>query len=271
MKILLTGEPRSGKSTILEKFTDKVANKLGLLAREVRDSGERTGFLAVASTKEKVLLASTSSQSDIRVSRYGVNVQSFDEFIQNLPSPKIHQLLYVDEIGQMQLYSANFKSLVSSWLDSKNLLVGTISKVYNDEFTNEVRGRNDVVIVEVTPTNRDILANIFNVLAENITLFPESRSPQDVKVVELAREYVSSSSYTQLRKLFHNALPYVASGKVAQHSEISFIVNGNHDDHLVSLANGSYSCDCDLFLGKGEFIDSKGECSHIQSVYISQA
>ena len=69
MKMFLTGEPGIGKSTligsVLEKFTGP---KTGFLTRERRVDGERRGFELVSSTGVVATLASTDSDSAIKVS-----------------------------------------------------------------------------------------------------------------------------------------------------------------------------------------------------------
>ncbi len=155
MNILLTGEPHTGKSTLLDRLVNDVDNKLGFVTTEVSENGIRTGFELVSALGGRALLASVDSPSGIRVSRYGVNLETLNSFIAELPPIKAGQLLYVDEIGQMELYSEQFKSLVLGYLDSSNPFVGTLSSIYHDKFTDDLRQRSDVEFVEITPENRD--------------------------------------------------------------------------------------------------------------------
>ena len=104
MKVLLTGEPRSGKTTLLEGFINSVPNKQGFVTREVRKDGERTGFELVSSLGQAATLASVDSDSSTRVSHYGVDLNGLDTFIAELPPIQPGNLLYIDEIGQMELF-----------------------------------------------------------------------------------------------------------------------------------------------------------------------
>ena len=155
MNILLTGEPHAGKSTLLDRIVNDIDSKLGFVTTEVSENGTRTGFELVSALGSRALFASIDSPSEIRVSRYGVNLDTLNSFIAELPPVKEGQLLYIDEIGQMELYSEQFKNLVQGYLDSSNPFVGTLSSVYHDGFTDSLRQRTDVDIVEVTPENRD--------------------------------------------------------------------------------------------------------------------
>jgi nucleoside-triphosphatase len=155
MNILLTGEPHAGKSTLLDRLVDDINDKLGFVTTEVSENGTRSGFELVSALGGRALLASIDSPSKIRVSKYGVNLDTLNLFIEELPPIKGGQLLYIDEIGQMELYSEQFRKLVQEYLDSSNPFVGTLSSVYHDAFTDSLRQRGDVDIVEITPENRD--------------------------------------------------------------------------------------------------------------------
>jgi nucleoside-triphosphatase len=157
MKILLTGEPGVGKSTLLSLVIDAVEQKQGFLTSEMSTDGIRTGFNMTASSGESFVLASVDSPSEIRVSRYGVNLNELNEFIAKLPAIEPGKLIYVDEIGQMQLYSNLYRDLVTNYFNQPNPMIGTLSKIYNDDFTESLRERSDIEIIEVTIENRDRL------------------------------------------------------------------------------------------------------------------
>jgi nucleoside-triphosphatase len=105
-------------------------------------------------------MASVDSTSDVRVSRYGVEIEVLDSFITKLPPIRSDTLLYIDEVGQMELHSDCFKVLVEECLSATNPFIGTLSSVYGDEFTDTLRARADVEIIEVTTKNRDNLADV---------------------------------------------------------------------------------------------------------------
>ena len=235
----------------------------------MQEDGVRVGFEAVSSVGDTATMASIHTDSDVRVSRYGVDIDGFNSFLDELPEPVERQLLYVDEIGQMQLHFDHFKSLVERWLSLDNPFVGTITKVFEDDFTSKLRDREDVAIIEVDAENRDELAGVLGTLVVNVTLLPRSGTEQSAELTRLIRKYSESRSYTQLRKLFKNALVYVAEGKVNKQDDGSYIVEGYTDPHKIEVVQGGhFSCDCDLFNGRGQYESASGECSHIQSVLL---
>jgi nucleoside-triphosphatase THEP1 len=168
--ILITGEPRSGKSTLFEKVLDKTPNKRGFHTREVRRDGlERTGFQVVTDDGWTVPLANIYLSTPYRVSRYGVNVSGFKKIIEPLFLYDEDKLLYIDEIGEMELLSNRFQELVTEYLNAENPFLGTISKVYSNDFTEEIKRRDDVTLIELTQGNIDkVYRRVLNELREFI-------------------------------------------------------------------------------------------------------
>jgi len=68
---------------------------------------------------------------------------------------KRDQTLYLDEIGEMELYSSRFRDLIQVYLDAPNLLIATLSCVYSDTIIDLIRERNDTYIIKITPETRD--------------------------------------------------------------------------------------------------------------------
>jgi len=155
MKILLTGEPHVGKSTLLNKVITGVRDKHGFVTNEVTKDGERTGFELVSSNGKNAVLASIDSKSDIRVSKYGVSVDRLDNLLTGLGDPNPRSLIYIDEIGQMELYSEYFKEVTKEYLAKSNPFIGTLTSAYTDTFTKYLRSRNDIEIIHITFENRD--------------------------------------------------------------------------------------------------------------------
>lgn len=152
-KILLTGEPRVGKTTILRNVIEKIKHKTGFITHEIVGSSGRLGFRIETSTGFTYALAHVDF-SGPRVSKYGVNISNLDNILPSLYDYGPDDLLYIDEIGQMQLYSEDFKNLVTTYLTAPNVFLGTISSVFDNEFITSVKGWSDVDIIQVTLENR---------------------------------------------------------------------------------------------------------------------
>ena len=266
MKILLNGQPKSGKTTMLVNLLDRVSDKRGLIAKESRHDGERIGFDLVDSDGNTAALARTDKRAPYSVGRYFVNGEALDNFVEPLFTFGTNELLYIDEIGQMQLYSSRFKDLVTRYLDADNDFLGTISSVYEDDFIDHTKSRQDILICEVTPDNRVQLEQglAFALDHRNMaaTLSPVAKQA----IIEMGRNYLRDDDYVRFKKLFKNAVPYLSQDRV-KHEGGGFLVEGNTGDHhVIVAAGGAVTCDCDLFNGRGQFEDKEGECSHIQAV-----
>jgi hypothetical protein len=88
---------------------------------------------------------------------------------------------------------------------------------------------------------------------------------QSAFVRDMTKKYISESMYIQLQKLYKNAVSYIADNKVTELNASKYEIAGNHDIHKLRVENNKYSCDCDLFNGKGKYKNMSGECSHIQA------
>jgi nucleoside-triphosphatase len=153
--ILITGMPRSGKSTLLKNVVLEFSNKVGFVTNEVRKDDERTGFEIELFSGKKIMLADVNFSSPYKVSRYFVDLHNLDYVLPKITLFKDNDLLYLDEIGQMELFSDKFKEVVLKFLTSTNICLATLSKVYSDDFTQALKNRNDVILVEVTEGNRN--------------------------------------------------------------------------------------------------------------------
>lgn len=213
MNILLTGDPKSGKTTLLNKVLEKINEKTGLLTNEVCVGGERVGFEVITSTRTKATIANISSTSPIRVSKYGVELEDFEKIIDSISNFPSDYLLYIDEIGEMQLFSDKFKKLALKYLDSENTLIGTISKVYSSDFTDEIKGRKDVLFVDINPDNRE----------EKLEF-----------ITQLLRKIKKSKRYISEPERFN-----LNDGEIKVDSE--------HGNRTLTDVDGIWNCNCDFF------------------------
>ena len=159
--ILLTGRPGVGKTTVIMRALELLPGirATGFYTRELRGPRGRLGFEAVTLDGRRRTLAHVNFKSPRRVSKYGVDVEGFEEAIVPSVDPALHpqaQLIVVDEIGKMECFSAKFRETVVRALDSDIPVLGTIG-LRGDSFFQSLKRRDDVEVVEVTRANRDRL------------------------------------------------------------------------------------------------------------------
>ena len=71
------------------------------------------------------------------------------------PTPA--ELYVIDEIGKMELFSQRFRTALIDLLARPSNLLATIAKK-GKGFIEQIKGRNDIELIEVTRENRDHLA-----------------------------------------------------------------------------------------------------------------
>jgi len=166
--IILTGPPKSGKTTLVENLIDPFTNKQGFLTKEVveKDRG-RVGFEAVAADGKRTIIAHVNIKSPYRVGKYGVDIKALEKILSGLFDFQDGDLLYIDEIGQMELFSSVFKKLVLKYLNSPNLFIATLTRTYSDKFTRMIKKRNDMLIFKLAPEKREHVYNKIENLLRN--------------------------------------------------------------------------------------------------------
>lgn len=276
MKILLTGKPGIGKSTILEQVTkDFKGNKLGIISRELRNKeGKRVGFEAVNHLgKKKTFAHTTDISSDYIVGgKYYVDLSVINKFAvpeikKGIDNPQA--LVFIDEIGRMQAFSRKFLDIVSEILNSDSNVLATI--VLDPEpWSLQFKQNKNTVLIEISEKNRDQLPKLLSIIFDHSKDFHKLRENQQELIINLSKEYFKYEQYLQLSKLFNNAIPYLVQNRIKNIDRNKFQVKGNTNTHLVTKSKKDFLCDCDLFYGQGQYSSKPGQCSHIQAVRLFQ-
>lgn len=169
MKLLLTGSPRSGKSTLLRRLLEAFPGNAGgvLVAELVGADGRRCGFELQAVWRpaggllqvvERRVLATLRPIFSIQVGRYWVSEEAIALAVQAIDAA-MHEggLVIIDEIGPLQVASPAFQDAVLRCLDGAGHLLAVLGQA-QDAFSELVRARPGVRVVEVTRQNRQHLA-----------------------------------------------------------------------------------------------------------------
>jgi len=160
---LLTGRPGTGKTSLIKQAVTEIAGKAGgFYTEEIRNQGIRQGFRLVTLDGQSTILAHIEIQSPYRVGKYGVDIDGLDRVgVSALRrAAQQRELVVVDEIGKMELFSANFREVVLHIIDSGRQLLGTIMLNPNP-WADEIKRRPQVNLVPVTRTNyHQVLAGL---------------------------------------------------------------------------------------------------------------
>ncbi|MFW9876185.1 MAG: nucleoside-triphosphatase [Candidatus Thorarchaeota archaeon] len=133
-KILITGPPRCGKSTLITQLIQYYHNKkyiiYGFLTPEIRERGNRIGFniLDIYSEEQSQLARIRNFKTKYRVGKYNIFIEDFDKYLKtslNLEG-KTFNMIIIDEIGKMELFSKFFQNFIKTIFSSRKTIIATI-------------------------------------------------------------------------------------------------------------------------------------------------
>jgi nucleoside-triphosphatase len=159
--ILITGQPGIGKTTFIRKLAEKLKDlhPSGFYTTEIRKAGIREGFELISFDGTKGILSHVDIKSPYRVSKYGVDVERFENFLDSISLLDLTMsVVVIDEIGKMECFSDKFRSLVKDILNSDKLLVATIV-LKGSGMIADIKKRDDVKLFQVKLENRDSLVS----------------------------------------------------------------------------------------------------------------
>ena len=152
---LLTGQPGTGKTSLIKQAIAELKGKAGgFYTEEIRSQGVRQGFRLVTLDGQTAVMAHLYFHSPHRVSKYGVDVESLDKVGVSAINQAIQEcdLVVIDEIGKMELFSAKFREAVLHILKSGKRLLGTIM-LSPHPCADAIKRQPQVNLVTVTRTN----------------------------------------------------------------------------------------------------------------------
>ncbi len=159
--VFMTGPPRTGKTTVLLRAAEELrANGYslgGMTSQEVREAGIRVGFeIRDYASNRRVWLAHVRQPSGPRVGKYRVNLADLDTIgtAAILTALREADVVLIDEIGPMELFSEAFKDAVQRAVDSSKPVLGTIHYRVQHPLVQQIKSRGDADVVEVTLENR---------------------------------------------------------------------------------------------------------------------
>ncbi|PYJ12859.1 MAG: AAA family ATPase [Verrucomicrobia bacterium] len=160
-KVLLTGRPGCGKTTLIKRVVNELARPAGgFYTEEIRERGARVGFKIVTLAGEETVLSHVDFKTANRIGKYGLDLSGLETIGVAALCRAVagRHLVVIDEIGPMEIRSRVFCDAVNEALDINVPVLGTIS-VRANPFTNAIKNRRDVTIIEVRQSNRDQLVS----------------------------------------------------------------------------------------------------------------
>ena len=160
-RLFITGQPGTGKSTAFLRCVEGLRSSGlavgGISTPERRSRPRRLGFDVVDLVSgRRAVMAGVELRSAARVGRYGVDVEGFESVALPALEHAVEEcdVVGIDEIGRMELYSGAFRRMVESLMLGKKPVVSVLHRAYVD-----VYGRHGQVY-RVTPESRDNLPDV---------------------------------------------------------------------------------------------------------------
>ena len=154
---LLSGEPGVGKTTIIKKAVAEAKGRVGgFYTEEIRTRGVREGFRIITLDGRSGILAHIDIHSPHQVSKYRVDINSLEQ----VGVAALHQaveecdLVIIDEIGKMELFSPHFRDAVLKAVESGKKVLGTIM-LPPHPWADKIKQHHEVTLVTATRANRD--------------------------------------------------------------------------------------------------------------------
>ena len=165
--IFVTGPPSIGKTSVLLRSVNGLKNRGyeigGMISRDVREGGVRVGFeIMDLSTGQRGWLAHINQPTGPKISKYRVNLTDLEAIGVSsiLDAIRNADIVIVDEIGPMELFSSAFRDVVVQAVESDKPVLGTIHFGLRNSLVNSLKNREDTEIFELTYENREALHNL---------------------------------------------------------------------------------------------------------------
>jgi nucleoside-triphosphatase len=160
--LLLTGPPSVGKTTILMKTIKALKERGiyvgGMISREVREGGTRVGFeILDLSSGNHGWLAHVNQKKGPQVGKYRVNIEDLNAVGAQAIIEAVEkcEVIAIDEIGPMELFSKRFKDAARKALESHKLVLAVVHWKAQDTLINKAKKREDAETTSVTLENRE--------------------------------------------------------------------------------------------------------------------
>ena len=161
--LLILGESKIGKSTILKKIINNLKSKEynvgGFITKPKKLHKNEFGFDMIdLTTLNQVYYASNNFNIGPKIDQIRVSINELSEFCKNrlYPAIPVSDVFILDKISKMELCSNSIKEYIYNLISIPKPVIGVIDFFIHDKVLDQVR-RSTSDFIEVTIENRDML------------------------------------------------------------------------------------------------------------------
>jgi len=161
--LLILGESKIGKSTILKKIINNLKSKEynvgGFITKPKKLHKNEFGFDMIdLTTLNQVYYASNNFNIGPKIDQVRVSINELSEFCKNrlYPAIPVSDVFILDKISKMELCSNSIKEYIYNLISIPKPVIGVIDFFIHDKVLDQVR-RSTSDFIEVTIENRDML------------------------------------------------------------------------------------------------------------------
>lgn len=157
----LTGPPGCGKTTAILRIVNELKKRgvrvEGMYTQELREGGRRIGFIIKRITGGEGTLAHVRFREGPRLGRYVVNLRDLEAIGVSalMDGLKEAEVIVVDEVGPMELFSQRFREAVEQLISSDKNAIITVHYRSRDPLVIKVKKTAGKNLIILNRENRD--------------------------------------------------------------------------------------------------------------------
>ena len=157
--VFIAGAPGIGKTSLISRLYRDLTPLFirGFYKEAIQEYSVLKGYRLATFDFQELILAHIHIVGPDRFEEFGLNIDGFNDLIENqlTPDPKV-ELYLIDEIGTMECTSEHFRQLARKIINSDIPLIATLAS-HDVLDILKIKERKDIAILNMTYKNRDVL------------------------------------------------------------------------------------------------------------------
>ena len=170
----VTGRAGTGKTKVINTLhyrllSDNISTG-GILTRDIKNHGKRTGIeIHNILTDVNCEIANVNKKTGPRLQKFRINLKNIDKFIidELKQSSTESDLIIIDMIGPMELFSSEFCDLIMTLLNNNKKILCAIQTKYNHPIIKEIKEYMNLELYDLNEYHKvEVIDKIYNGIIE---------------------------------------------------------------------------------------------------------